>query len=55
MDERQSQLRTLFQQADPEVQTVVLKVFGLEEDKLYMGLPRGIIEEIVDAIKQVVT
>jgi hypothetical protein len=54
MDERQNRLREIFDNASPEVRQVVLRVFQLEGDKLYMGLPKGIKDEIVDAIKQIV-
>ena len=53
MEANQDKLREQFDNADPEVQRVVLTVFQLESDRLYMSRPR-IKDEIVDTIKQIV-
>jgi hypothetical protein len=53
VDDSQDKLRELFEQADPEVKRLVLEVFRLENEKLYMSRPR-IKDELVEAIKKIV-
>lgn len=54
MDDRNEKLKETFERADPQVKQVVLKVYQLENERLHMGNPKGIMDDIVDAIKQIV-
>lgn len=54
MEERPDSVRKLFESAEPEVKQVVLRIFQLENQRLHMSRPHGIIEDIVDAVKKLV-
>jgi hypothetical protein len=53
MEANQDKLREQFDNADSEVKQVVLAVFKLESERLYMSKPR-VKDEIVDTIKRIV-
>lgn len=46
--------RELLKAASPEVQKVVKKVLEIENEKLYMKKPLGIVEDIEKIIREVV-
>jgi hypothetical protein len=54
-DDQQERLRASFNDAHPQVKQVVLRVFEIENSRLYMGRPHGVIDEITQAIKQIVS
>ena len=47
-------VKDLWEQLSPESKRLVGKVIEIEKSKLHMSLPRGVNDEIVKAIKEVV-
>ena len=54
MDEIQEKIRQLLAQATPDTRQVIAGVFAIERTKLYMSAPHGIVDEIVDAVKEAI-
>jgi len=47
-------LETLWAKLSPDAQRLVGRVIAIEKEKLYMGLPRGVNDEILQALKEIV-
>jgi CTP synthase (UTP-ammonia lyase) len=54
MDTRE-RIQALFDKVDPQTKKVISRVFEIEREKLLMGKPVGVVEDITKAIKEVVT
>lgn len=53
--ENTDQLEELWMDLSPEARRLVGRVIRLERDKLHMSLPRGINDDIEEAVEEVVT
>lgn len=47
-------IKELLTQLSPEAQQLVSQVIRIEKEKLYMGKPHGVIDEIQTAVKEIV-
>jgi hypothetical protein len=47
-------IENLVRQASPEAQKVIAEVFAVEKAKLYISQPFKIVDEVTEAIKEVV-
>ena len=54
MSDTKEQGQAIFGEATAEVQEVVGEVLRLEQEKLYLKVPRGIVEDITDLVKRIV-
>lgn len=50
----EEEIRAAIASASPEAREVVKEVLQIEREKLHMKLPRGVIEEITDAVEAIV-
>jgi len=54
MTDTKEQGQAIFGEASAEVQEVAGEVLRLEQEKLYLKVPRGIVEDIADLVKKIV-
>lgn len=47
-------IEQLINDAQPDARKVIAEIFAMEKEKLYMSVPHGIVEDIVDKIKDIV-
>ena len=55
MSDTKSTIQTLVRESSPEVQKVVGEVLRLEKEKLHLAKPRGIVEDITDLVRRLVS
>lgn len=55
MADSREQIHAMIRDAPAELREVVAQVLRLEGDKLHLKLPRGIVEDITDLVKRIVT
>jgi hypothetical protein len=55
MTDTKDRIQGLIRDASPEVQQIVAQVLRLEQDKLYLAKPRGIVEDITDLVRKIVS
>ena len=48
----EKKISDLLDSCDPETRQLLIKILEIEKGKLYMGHPRGIYEELIQAIKE---
>ena len=54
MVDTRKKIEQLINQTQAETRRVIGEIFAIEKDKLYMSVPHGIVEDIVDKIKDIV-
>lgn len=54
MVDTRKKIEQLINQTQQETRRVIGEIFAIEKDKLYMSVPHGIVEDIVDKIKDIV-
>jgi hypothetical protein len=54
MLDTKKKIEQLINEAQPETRKIIGEIFALEKDKLYMSIPHGIVEDIVEKIKDIV-
>jgi hypothetical protein len=55
MADSREQIHAMIRDAPAELRQVVAEVLRLERDKLHLKLPRGIVEDITDLVRKIVT
>lgn len=55
MADSREQIQAMIREAPAEVRALVAEVLRLERDKLHLKLPRGIVEDITDLARKIVT
>jgi hypothetical protein len=55
MTDTKDKIQALIRDSSEEVQQVVAQVLRLEQDKLFLAKPRGIVEDITDLVRKIVT
>jgi len=50
----EAEVKRLWEELSPEAKRLVGKVIDVEKSKLHMGLPRGVNDELMAAIKEIV-
>jgi len=54
MVDTKKKIEKLINDAAPDTRKVIGEIFAMEKEKLYMSLPHGIVDDIVDKIKDIV-
>jgi len=54
MPDTKKKIEELIDKTQSETRTVIAEIFAMEKDKLYMSIPHGIVDDIVDKIKGIV-
>lgn len=54
MVDTKKKMEQLINEAQPETRKIIGEIFALEKDKLYMSVAHGIVEDIVQKIKDIV-
>jgi len=54
MGDTKKKIEQLINEAQPDTRKVIAEVFAMEKEKLYMSVPHGIVEDIVEKIKDIV-
>lgn len=54
-DDTRTTIQALIRESPPEVQKVVGEVLRLEKEKLHLANPRGIVEDISDLVRRLVS
>jgi hypothetical protein len=55
MTDSKDRVQALIRDSPEEVQQVVAQVLRLEQEKLYLAQPRGIVQDITDLVRKIVT
>ena len=54
MVDTKKKIEQLINEAQPDAQKVISEIFAMEKEKLYMSVPHGIVDDIVNKIKDIV-
>ena len=52
MVDTKKRIEQLINDAQPEARKVIGEIFAMEKEKLYMSVPHGIVDDIVNKIKE---